>query len=112
MAIYYVDPQNLTTNASDSVGGGTSPSSPYLTLSYCFGDINVTHGRGTPAGDVIKMIGVYAPDDTECNSLTSNVVTYTSGNGVGVTIISDGATAFGTASPTSRATMSQANCHD
>ena len=110
MATYYVDPENHTGTASDTVGGGTSASNAYRNLAYCFGDINVTHGIGTPAGDVIKMIGVYAPDDTECNSLTSNVVTYTSGNNIGVTIISDGATAFGTASPTSRATMSQANC--
>jgi hypothetical protein len=55
------------------------------------------------------MIGVYAPDDAERISLNSNLATYTSGNNVGVTIISDGATAFGTASPTSRATISNAN---
>ena len=108
MATYYCDPENHTGTASDSVGGGTTAGNAYVTLSYAVGDVNVTHGKNpttTISTDNWKMIGTYAPDDTEINSLNSNVLTY----GSGFTLLSDGATAFGTQSPTSRATVSHAN---
>lgn len=103
MATYYVDPENHTGAAIDSVGGGLSAAAPYLTFSYAVNDINVTHSKAT-YGDTVKMIGTYAPTDSERTALESALLTY----GAYFIWLSDGATAFGT-SATSRATISGAN---
>lgn len=103
MATYYVDPENHTGTASDSVGGGTTTGNAYVTFSYAINDINVTHGKAT-YGDTVKMIGTYAPTDSEKASVESALLTY----GSYLIWISDGATAFGT-SATSRATISGTN---
>ena len=105
MATYYVDPENKTGGASDSAGGGTSAAAPYVELDYAVQDVNTTHSKGS-TGDVFKMIGVYAPDNTKAANLTTQLVAY----GNGAKIVGDGANGFGTSSPTSMATMSQANC--
>ena len=103
MATYYCDPENHTGTASDAVGGGTTAGNAYVTFSYALGDINVTHSKATN-GDTIKMIGTYAPTDSERTAAESALLTY----GSYLIWLSDGATAFGT-SATSRATISGAN---
>ncbi len=103
MATYYVDPENHTGTASDSVGGGTTTANPYVELDYAVNDINVTHGKAN--SDTVKVIGTYAPSVVQMTSLTSAIAAY----GSYLRIMSDGATAFGTQSPTSMATMSGAN---
>ncbi len=103
MATYYVDPENHTGTASDSVGGGTTTGNAYLNLSYALGDIITTHTKGT-YGDTIKMIGTYAPDPTEYAATNSALPSY----GSYLRLVSDGLTAFGTSS-TSRAKISGAN---
>lgn len=103
MATYYVDPENHTGTASDAVGGGTTPANPYVELDYAVNDINVTHGKAN--SDTCKVIGTYAPSVVQMNALTSALAVY----GNYFRIMSDGATAFGTQSPTSMATMSGAN---
>jgi hypothetical protein len=104
MATYYIDPENHTGSASDTAGGGTSTASPYLNLSFAFSDVVATHGK-TSTGDTFKMIGTYAPDDTESTACGTNWASY----GGEVILISDGATSFGTHGPNSRATISGAN---
>lgn len=103
MATYYVDPENHTGTASDSVGGGTTATAPYLKLSYALGDVVTTHSRNA-WGDTFKIIGTYAPDPTEYAATNSAIATY----GTQLALVSDGATAFGT-SATSRAKISGAN---
>lgn len=100
MATYYVDPENHTGTASDSVGGGTTAAAPYVELDYAVNDVNVTHGKAN--SDTFKMIGTYEPSVVQMNALTSAVAVY----GNYCKFVSDGATAFGTQSPTSMATMS------
>ena len=106
MATFHIDPENKTGSAINSAGGG-SISSPYVDLDYAVQDINSggVHSKGS-TGDVFKMIGVYAPDNTKAANLTTQLVAY----GNGAKIVGDGANGFGTSSPTSMATMSQANC--
>lgn len=103
MATYYVDPENHTGTASNTVGGGTTTANAYLNLSYALGDVMTTHSKGT-YGDTFKMIGTYAPDPTEYAATNSALLTY----GSYCILLSDGATAFGT-SATSRAKISGAN---
>ena len=103
MATYYCDPENHTGTASDSVGGGTTAGNAYVELDYAVNDINVTHGKVN--SDTVKVIGTYAPSVVQSNALTSAIAVY----GNYFRIMSDGATAFGTQSPTSMATMSGAN---
>jgi hypothetical protein len=74
-------------------------------LDYAVQDVNTTHSKGA-TGDVFKVIGIYAPDNTKAANLTTQLVAY----GNGAKIVGDGANGFGTSSPTSMATMSQANC--
>lgn len=104
MADYYIDPENHTGSASDTAGGGTSAANPYLNLSFAFSDVVATHGKGS-TGDTFKMIGTYAPDDTESTACGTNWASYLHY----ARLISDGATAFGTHGPNSRATISGAN---
>ena len=103
MATYYVDPENHTGAAVDTVGGGLSAAAPYVELDYAVNDINVTHGKAN--SDTFKMIGTYAPSVVQMNALTGAVAVY----GSYCKFVSDGATAFGTQSPTSMATMSGAS---
>jgi len=108
MATYYIDPENHTGTASDTAGGGTSTLNPYLNLSYAVNDVNVTHGKNSAsviARDIFKMIGVFQPNDAEITAVTSAITAY----GNGFTLQSDGATEFGTQSPTSRSTFDYAN---
>ena len=103
MATYYCDPENHTGTASDAVGGGTTAGNAYVELDYAVNDINVTHGK--VYSDTVKMIGTYAPSVVQMNALTGAIAVY----GSYFRMMSDGATAFGTQSPTSMATMSGAN---
>jgi len=105
MADYYIDPENHTGSASDTAGGGTSAANPYLNLSFAFSDVVATHGKASPYGDSFKIIGNYAPDDTESTAAETAMNAY----GTYIKLLSDGATAFGTHSKNSRATISGAN---